>query len=89
MSSVDGSTTTPRRRLFGRPRLPLALALASAFGLMLLATLAAVLGLTFYAGASNTRQLLVDKSNLLLDMLQERIDDFLSPVANQLRLISG
>lgn len=81
--------TTPRRRLLGRPRLPLALALASAFGLMLLATLAAVLGLTFYAGASNTRQLLVDKSNLLLDMLQERIDDFLSPVANQLRLIGG
>lgn len=73
----------------GRARLPLATALASAFGLMLLATLAIVLGLTFYVGATNTRQLLVDKSNLLLDMLQERIDDFLVPVANQLRLISG
>lgn len=73
----------------GRPRLPLATALASAFGLMLLATLTIVLGLTFYVGATNTRQLLVDKSNLLLDMLHERIDDFLAPVANQLRLISG
>ncbi|MGE3295417.1 MAG: adenylate/guanylate cyclase domain-containing protein, partial [Geminicoccaceae bacterium] len=73
----------------GRARLPLATALASAFGLMLLSTLAVVLGLSFYVGATNTRQLLIDKSNLLLDMLQERIDDFLVPVASQLRLISS
>ncbi len=88
-AAADRSGPLGRIRRLTQARLPLATALASAFGLMLLATLAAVLGLSFYVGTTNTRQLLVDKSNLLLDMLQERIDGFLLPVPNQLRLIGG
>ena len=58
------------------------MALALAFGLMLLAALAVVLGLAFYAGAANTRQLLADRSNLLLDTLRgPRSTSFLKPVA--------
>ncbi len=71
-----------------RARLPLAVALALAFGLMLLAALAVVLGLAFYAGTANTRQLLADRSNLLLDTLENRINSFLSPVASQLQVIA-
>ena len=71
-----------------RARLSLAQALALAFGLMLLTALAAVLALAFYAGAANTRQLLADRSNLLLDSLEGRIESFLRPVANQLEVIA-
>jgi adenylate cyclase len=74
---------------FGRPRLPLAVALASAFGLMLLVALASVLALAFYAGTVNTRQLLADRTNLLLDSLENRIETFLAPVADVVRVIAG
>ncbi len=72
-----------------RARLPLAAALALAFGLMLLTALAVVLGVAFYAGAANTRQLLADRSNLLLDMLENRIESFLNPVAGHLAVIAA
>jgi adenylate cyclase len=71
-----------------RARLPLAAALALAFGLMLLTTLAVVLSLAFYAGTANTRHLLADRSNLLLDTLEDRIASFLTPVATQLDVIA-
>lgn len=71
-----------------RARLPLAVALALAFGLMLLAALAVVLGLAFYAGTANTRHLLADRSNLLLDTLEDRIESFLAPVGVQLGVIA-
>ena len=60
-----------------RARLPLAVALALAFGLMLVAALASVLGLAFYAGTANTRQLLADRTNLLLDTLEDRVETLL------------
>ena len=72
-----------------RARLPLAVALALAFGLMLLTALTVVLGLVFYAGAANTRQLTADRSNLLLDWLQEEIDSFFQPVAFELPVIAA
>ena len=71
-----------------RARLPLAVALALAFGLMLLAALSVVLFLAFHAGTTNTRQLLAERSNLLLDTLEDRVESFLSPVAVQLGVIS-
>ena len=52
-----------------RARLPLAVVLSLTFGLMLMAALAIVLGLAFYAGTANTRELLADRTNLLLDTL--------------------
>ena len=61
------------------------MALALAFGLMLLAALGSVLGLAFYAGTANTRQLLADRTNLLLDTLEERVESFLTPVADAAR----
>ena len=72
-----------------RARLPLAVALALAFGLMLLVAQAVVLGLAFYAGTANTRQLLADRSNLLLDSLEKRIESFLTPIATQLNVIAA
>ncbi len=39
-----------------------------------------MLGLAFYAGTANTRQLLADRTNLLLDTLEDRIETFLTPV---------
>jgi class 3 adenylate cyclase len=71
-----------------RARLPLAVALSLAFGLMLVATLGAVLGLAFYAGTANTRQLLADKTNLLLDTLEGRVELLLEPVGEQLRAVA-
>jgi adenylate cyclase len=72
-----------------RARLPLGVALAMTFGLMLLLALGSVLGLAFYAGTANTRQLLADRTNLLLDTLQDRVESLLKPVEGQLRTIGG
>ena len=63
-----------------RARLPLGVALAMAFGLMLLLALGSVLGLAFYAGTANTRQLLADRTNLLLDTLEDKVESLLRPV---------
>jgi class 3 adenylate cyclase len=72
-----------------RARLPLAVALSLAFGLMLMAALAAELAVAFYAGAANTRALLADKTNLLLDTLENRVESLLRPVEEQLRVVAG
>lgn len=72
-----------------RARLPLAVALSLAFGLMLMAALAAELGLAFYAGTANTRALLADRTNLLLDTLDDRVESLLRPVEEQLRVVAG
>ena len=39
-----------------------------------------MLGLAFYAGTANTRQLLADRTNLLLDTLEDRVETLLKPV---------
>ena len=72
-----------------RARLPLGAALAMTFGLMLLLALGSVLGLTFYAGTANTRQLLADRTNLLLDTLEDKVEQLLKPVEAELRIIGG
>ena len=72
-----------------RARLPLAVALSMAFGLMLLLALGSVLGLAFYAGTANTRQLLADRTNLLLDTLEDKVEQLLRPVEAELRIIGG
>ena len=72
-----------------RARLPLGVALAMAFGLMLLLALGSVLGLAFYAGTANTRQLLADRTNLLLDTLEDKVEQLLRPVEAELRIIGG
>lgn len=72
-----------------RARLPLAVALTLAFGLMLVTALASVLGLAFYAGAANTRQLLTDRTNLLLDTLDDRVEILLKPVEEQLKVVAA
>jgi class 3 adenylate cyclase len=72
-----------------RARLPLAVALSLAFVLMLVAALGSVLGLAFYAGTANTRALLADRTNLLLDTLDDRVEAFLLPVQNQLGALAG
>ena len=72
-----------------RARLPMAAALAMAFGLMMVVALASVLTLAFSAGTANTRQLLADKTNLLLDRLEERVEALLEPVGVELRIIAG
>lgn len=69
---------------FARARLPLAVALSLAFGLMLVVALGSVLALAFYAGTENTRDLLADRTNLLLDTLEDRIEALLKPVEVQL-----
>jgi class 3 adenylate cyclase len=71
-----------------RVRVPLAVALSLAFGLMLVAALGGVLGLAFYAGAANTRTLLADRTNLLLDTLESRVENLLQPVAGQLQVLA-
>lgn len=72
-----------------RARLPLAAALALAFGLMMVAALGSVLGIAFYAGTENTRQLLTDRTNLLLDTLDDRVEILLKPVEEQLKAVVG
>lgn len=72
-----------------RARLPLAVALALAFGLMLVAALGSVLTVAFYAGAENTRVLLADRTNLLLDSLEDRVEGLLTPVEAQLRAVAA
>jgi adenylate cyclase len=72
-----------------RARLPLAVALSLAFGLMMILALGSVLGLAFYAGTANTRQLLADRTNLLLDTLEDRVEALLKPVEVQLRIVGG
>ena len=65
------------------------MALALAFGLMLVVALGSVLGLAFYAGTANTRQLLADRTNLLLDTLDDRVEILLQPVADQLESLGA
>ena len=65
------------------------MALALAFGLMMVAALGSVLGLAFYAGTANTRQLLADRTNLLLDTLDDRVEILLKPVEEQLKAVVG
>jgi adenylate cyclase len=72
-----------------RARLPLAAALALAFGLMMVVALGGVLGLAFYAGTANTRQLLTDRTNLLLDTLDQRVETLLTPVEEQLKAVAA
>ncbi|MEK0085860.1 adenylate/guanylate cyclase domain-containing protein [Benzoatithermus flavus] len=72
-----------------RARLPLAVVLSLTFGLMLMAALAIVLGLAFYAGTANTRELLADRTNLLLDTLEGRVESLLRPVEEQLRAVAS
>lgn len=71
-----------------RARLPLAVALSLAFGLMLVAALAGVLGLVFYAGTANTRTLLTDRTNLLLDTLEDKVNGLMQPAAQQLQVLA-
>jgi class 3 adenylate cyclase len=71
-----------------RARLPLAAALSLAFGLMLTVALASVLMLAFYAGNENTRTLLADRTNLLLDTLSERVEALLLPAEAQLAFLA-
>jgi adenylate cyclase len=89
----DGTAAVLRRAavLLGitRARLPLAVALAMVFGLMMVTALASVLGLAFYAGTANTRQLLADRTNLLLDELEARVEVLLEPVGGQLEVVAG
>ncbi|HEX6015531.1 MAG TPA: adenylate/guanylate cyclase domain-containing protein [Geminicoccaceae bacterium] len=89
----DGTAALLRRVavLLGitRARLPLAVALAMAFGLMMVMALASVLGLAFYAGTANTRQLLADRTNLLLGTLEDRVEILLEPVGRQLKVVAG
>ena len=90
---VDSTAALLRRLavLLGltRARLPLAVALALAFGLMMIVALGSVLGLSFYAGTANTRQLLADRTNLLLDTLEERVELFLKPVSVELEVVAA
>jgi adenylate cyclase len=90
---VDGTAALLRRFAvvlgLTRARLPLAAALALAFGLMMVLALGSVLGLAFYAGAANTRHLLADRTNLLLDTLEERVEQFLTPVAVELEVVAA
>lgn len=71
-----------------RARLPLAAALSLAFGFMLTLALASVLMLAFYAGNENTRTLLADRTNLLLDTLSERVEALLLPAEAQLNFLA-
>ena len=68
----------------GRARLPLAVALSLAFGMMLVVALAGELALAFQAGSANTRELLADRTNLLLDTLELKVEGLFQPVARQL-----
>ncbi|MFO1073082.1 MAG: adenylate/guanylate cyclase domain-containing protein [Geminicoccaceae bacterium] len=70
-----------------RARLPLAVALSLAFGLMLVAALAGELVLAFQAGNANTRDLLADRTNLLLDSLELKVESLFQPVARQLEIL--
>ncbi len=72
-----------------RARLPLAVALALAFGLMMVVALGSVLGLAFYAGTANTRQLLADRTNLVLDALEDKVALFLAPIGSQLEVVAA
>lgn len=72
-----------------RARLPLAVALSLAFGLMLVTALGSVLALAFYAGTANTRTLLADRTNLLLDSLQDRVAGLFQPAEAQLEFLGG
>jgi adenylate cyclase len=89
----DGTASLLRRAAvflgLARARLPLAVALALAFGLMMVIALGSVLGLAFYAGTANTRQLLTDRTNLLLDTLDDRVEILLKPVEEQLEVVAG
>jgi class 3 adenylate cyclase len=89
----DGTASLLRRAAvilgLARARLPLAVALALAFGLMMVAALGSVLGLAFYAGTANTRQLLAERTNLLLDTLDDRVETLLKPVEAQLEVVAG
>ena len=89
----DGTASLLRRAAvvlgLASARLPLAVALSLAFGLMMVLALGSVLGLAFYAGTANTRQLLADRTNLLLDTLEDRVEALLEPVEVQLRIVGG
>lgn len=65
-------------------RLPLATALALAFGVMLVLALGSVLAVNAAANLANTRTLLAQRSNLLLDMLSDQLTAFVGPVERQL-----
>ena len=59
----------------------------AAFGLMLVAALAGELVLAFQAGNANTRDLLADRTNLLLDSLELKVESLFQPVARQLEIL--
>lgn len=72
-----------------RPKLGMAAVLALIFGPMMLGALLLVLAMNFYAGGTNTRELMAERINLTLDALTFRIEDFLAPVERHLLAIRG
>ncbi|WGF89074.1 adenylate/guanylate cyclase domain-containing protein [Marinivivus vitaminiproducens] len=71
----------PRARI---PRLPIAVALGLWLGGTLLAALALVFGVTLYVGATNTADLLRDKTRLISASIVDRTVGFLEPTVVQI-----
>lgn len=72
-----GERTATRRRF----RLPIATALALAFGALVFAGVASVLGVGMWSARQNTAVLLGDKSDLSIDVLVANLRRHLDPVA--------
>lgn len=79
----------PHRSWLPFRRVSLATALALSFGLMLVIGLGSVLALNLYANVANTRTLLAERNNLLLDTLSERLTAFFYPVEGQLAFVAA
>jgi adenylate cyclase len=89
MSAIEAGAvplTQPERRR--RRRIPLALALGLIIGGMMLVAIGTVLGVSLYGAGANTRALLSDKTNLILESALSQIRGQLDPATSAVEFLA-
>lgn len=77
LTSAANASEIPDRRL----RVPVAVALVGGVSLLILVAVGGVLLITFFSGRASTLELLRDRADLGLELLETRIRGQLDPVA--------
>src|SRR5258708_36908376 len=79
-------TSSPRRRRIGP--VPLAVVLGTTIGALVSLSVVLVLAIGWYTASSNTQDLLVERFNLMLTVLENQVSGELEPARKQLDSVS-
>lgn len=89
LAARDGYTDGQDKTRTGGRGVPLTVMLSLGFGLLVLVSVGAVLGIGLWMGTVNTVQLLRDKAESTVSGVVERIELFLDPAEDQARFLAG